>query len=81
MHTYPSKRSWWSSESMAAALNEVKSGVCPYRKQEESIMCRFRRKYNVPISTLHDHVTGRIKELKIKWKNPVLTVEKEKQLL
>lgn len=41
MHTYPSKRSWWSSESMPAALNEVKSGVLSLQKA--------RRKYNVPI--------------------------------
>lgn len=41
MHTYPSKRSRWSSESMAAALNEVKSGVLSLQKE--------RRKYTVPI--------------------------------
>lgn len=65
MHTYPSKRSKWSSESIAAALNEVKSDVFSLQKAI--------RNYNVPIKkkvqcadTLHDHVTGRIKELKIK---------------
>lgn len=78
---YPSKRSRWSSESMAAAFNEVKSGFLSLQKA--------RRKYNVPIKKkvqcadiyIANHVTGRIKEGTLNGKTPVPTVEKEKQLL
>lgn len=39
------------------------------------------KRYNVPKSTLHDHVTGRVKEGAINGKTPVPTAEEEKQLL
>lgn len=70
---YPSKRRRWSPESMAAAVNEVKNGFLSLLKAS--------KKYNVPKSTLHDHVTDRVKEGAVNGKTPVLTADEEKQLL
>lgn len=39
------------------------------------------KKYNVPKSTLHDHVTEKVKERAVYEKTPVLTADEEKQLL
>lgn len=69
---YLSKRRW-SPESMAAAVNEVKNGFLSLLKAS--------KKYNVPKSTLHDHVTDRVKEGAVNGKTPVLTADEEKQLL
>nr|XP_034317011.1 uncharacterized protein LOC117686289 [Crassostrea gigas] len=70
---YPSKRRRWSPESMAAAVNEVKNGFLSLLKAS--------KKYNVPKSTLHDHVTDRVKDGAVNGKTPVLTADEEKQLL
>lgn len=70
---YPSKRRRWSPETMAAAVNEVKNGFLSLLKAS--------KKYNVPKSTLHDHVTDRVKEGAVNGKTPVLTADEEKQLL
>lgn len=43
--------------------------------------CRKQKKYNVPKSTLHDHVTEKVKERTVYEKTPVLTADDEKQLL
>lgn len=58
---------------MAAAVNEVKNGFLSLLKAS--------KKYNVPKSTLHDHVTDRVKEGAVNGKTPVLTADEEKQLL
>lgn len=54
-------------------MNEVKNGFLSLQKAS--------KKYNVPKSTLHDHVSEKVKERAVYEKTPVLTADDEKQLL
>ena len=69
----PVKRSKWSPEAMAASIAEVKSGRFSIHKASTM--------YQIPKSTLHDHVTGKVQEGASNGKPPVLSAADEQYLL
>ncbi|XP_062587396.1 uncharacterized protein LOC134249051 [Saccostrea cucullata] len=69
----PVKRNKWNQESMAAAIADVKARKLSIHKASQH--------YNVPKSTLHDRISGRVKEDTVNGKPPILSSADEKQLI
>ena len=62
----------WSEESMTAALNKLKKGIYPINK--------IAVLYDVPKSTLHDRVSGRVRHGTKPGPSPYLDHTEEQEL-
>jgi hypothetical protein len=58
----------WEKDSMESAIAAVQKGVSLRRAAEM---------YSIPRSTLHDHVSGKVKEFGKQGPKPYLTIEEE----
>ena len=65
------KRKQWTNEAMQAAMDDVKSG--------KSSLSFAARMYNVPRSTLHDRVSGKVEHGKNPGPEPYLSAAEEKE--
>jgi uncharacterized protein YpbB len=65
------KRKQWAAENMGKAVEEVKNGLSLRKAAEQ---------YNIPRSTLQEHVTGKRLDGAILGKHPKLTADQEKSL-
>lgn len=63
----------WTNENMQNAVAAVEKG-------EDSIR-RAAEKYDIPRSTLHDHVSGKIQHGAKPGRDPYLTIEEEEELI
>jgi hypothetical protein len=62
----------YSQEALNSALEEIKLG---------SSLRAAAKKYNVPVTTLHDHKSGKVALGAKKGKDPLLPLTKEKELI
>ena len=69
----PVKRRQWYPEAIAAAIAEVKFGRLSIHKASKM--------YQIPKSTLHDHVIGKVLEGASNGKPPVLSAADEQYLV
>lgn len=63
----------YSDESLSSAVEEVRHGRLSLRAAA--------KKYSIPLSTLHDHKSGKVAQGAKKGKEPLLPMEKEKALI
>lgn len=65
------KRKQWTNEAMEAAMDDVKSG--------KSSLSFAAKQHNVPRSTLHDRVSGKVSHGKNPGLEPYLSAAEEKE--